>query len=346
MSDSQTNWVSRLEEGLAVFLWREWAALGVLGTAGTEARWIIDPEILLLLTSEIARHDARLFDEVLDWLRINSRWINTQRLRSLHIKHDLGDGGVLAAVARVMMKHDPATKWGKLSQIAAPREPAEPLFFGGHQPLRATVREPDPDFATYGLLRPTFFPRSVSQPVAMSHPCALQFRLRALFGLGMRADVLCYLLTRDGAHPSAVARDLGYSQKRVQDTMVELAVSECVRVRRNGRLKIYEVDQEQWSEFLVPRTAWLPRSIDWLALARGLTTLWRGVWATPPYGDDYVASSKMRKTMRAAKDDLHASTIGFDIENDRGHIAEAYLPVFLDNIERVLTRLNDTPNTG
>ncbi len=160
--------------------------------------------------------------------------------------------------------------------------PAEPLFFSGHQPLRAAVTEPDPDFATCGLLRPAFFPRSVSQPVPMSHPCALQLRLRALFGLGMRADILCYLLTRDGAHPSAVARDLGYSQKRVQDTMVELAVSGCVRFRRNGRFRIDEVDQGQWRDFLVPRDARFPKSIDWLALARGLTTLWRGVWATPP----------------------------------------------------------------
>lgn len=72
-----TNFTSSFEERLIDFLWREWSALGILGTSTAETTWSIDPEALLLLTTEFARHESRLFDEVLDWLRINSRWINT-----------------------------------------------------------------------------------------------------------------------------------------------------------------------------------------------------------------------------------------------------------------------------
>ena len=337
MSTSLTSLTSSLEEHLTDFLWREWSTIGVLGTSRAETKWIIDPEVLLLLTTELGRHESRLFDEVLDWLRVNSRWINTQRLRTLHTRHGIGDARVLAAVARLMLKHDPHAKWLKLSQIATPQEPSESLFRQGYRPLLSSVNEPDPDFAAYGLLRPVVSSRALAQPVTMKQPCALQFRLRALFGLGMRADILCFLLTHDGAHASEIAHLLGYSQKRVQDTLIEMATSNLLHVRPSGRLKIYWLDRTLWSGFLSRKEEPFPVWINWPSLARGLTALWRGIWAIDPTrADDYVASSKMRTIMRQAQDDLFASGIGFEIEDDRGHIAEDYLPVFLNNVKKIL----------
>jgi len=341
MSTSLNNLGSSLEERLTDFLWREWSTLGVLGTSAIEAHWIIDPEVLLLLTSEIARHEARLFDEVLDWLHANSRWISTQRLRTLHTKYGIGDARVLSAVARIMMKHDPPTKWSKLAAGTPLKEKSiEPLFRHGYQALLSTVENPDPDFAALGLIRPIIATRSLSQLVAMKQPCALTFRLRALFGLGMRADILCYLLTHDGAHPSGVAQALGYSQKRVQDTLIEMAASGLVFIRPSGRIKIYWLDHGQWEEFLTSKKAPFPAWVNWPLLARGLTTLWRGIWAIgSDQTDDYVISSKMRTTMRQAQDDLHASGIDFKLEDDRDHKAEDYLPVFIENIHNILSTL-------
>jgi len=337
MNSLLKNFTRNFEEHLTDFLWREWSNLGVFGASTVEPRWIIDPEVLLLLTSEIARHDARLFDEVLDWLKINSRWINTQRLCTLHTKHEIGDPHVLAAIAYAMKECGPATKWRKLSQITGAKEPPEALFRHGYQSLLSVVEEPDPIFEQYGLLRPVVSSRSLSQPVTMQQSSALHFRLRALFGLGMRADILCYLLTHDEGHPSGVATVLGYSQKRVQDTMVEMAESGQILVRPKGRLKSYWLDQAQWATFLIPMQLRFPDWIDWCHLAKGLTKLWRGIWAiNPAQVDDYVASSIMRSIMRDAQDDLHACGIGFRIEDDRGHIAEDYLPVFIENIQRIL----------
>lgn len=346
MSTSLTNLASSLEENLCDFLWREWSTLGITGTSPAETRWIIDPEVLLLLTSEMARHEARLFDEVLDWMRINSRWINTQRLRTLHAKYGIGDARVLSAVARIMIKHDPPAKWRKLSE-GSPRkgELAEPLFRHGYRALLSTVENPDPDFAAFGLIRPIIASRSLSQLVAMKQPCALTFRLRALFGLGMRADILCYLLTHDVAHPSGVAQALGYSQKRVQDTLIEMASSGLVFVRPSGRMKIYWLDHDQWDQFLTSKKTPFPAWVNWPLLARGLTTLWRGIWAiAPDQTDDYVISSKMRTTMRQAQDDLYASGIEFRLENDRDHKAENYLPVFIATIHRILEKVNEEFN--
>ena len=65
------------------FAWDQWAQMGVFGTSRRADRWAADPEALLLFTLEVARADARLFDEVLDWLALNERLVSVQRLRNL-----------------------------------------------------------------------------------------------------------------------------------------------------------------------------------------------------------------------------------------------------------------------
>jgi len=65
------------------FLWRQWSALGVLGEARTGDPWLYDPEPMLLFTLEMGRYEPRLFDEVMDWLVVNGKWIDMQRLRGI-----------------------------------------------------------------------------------------------------------------------------------------------------------------------------------------------------------------------------------------------------------------------
>jgi hypothetical protein len=57
-------------------IWTAWSQVGVMGHDKGGAARIVDPEPLLLLTWECARQDARVFDEVLDWLVRNGRWVN------------------------------------------------------------------------------------------------------------------------------------------------------------------------------------------------------------------------------------------------------------------------------
>ena len=40
--------------------------------------------------------------------------------------------------------------------------------------------------------------------------------------------------------------------------------------------------------------------------------------------------------MRQAQNDLYTCGIGFEIEDDREHLAENYLHVFIENIQRIL----------
>ena len=84
----QKDFRSIFLENILNFLWRQWSALGVLGEAGTEDPWVIDPEPILLFTLEMARYEPRLFDEVMDWLVVNGEWIDLQRLRGIIRRQD------------------------------------------------------------------------------------------------------------------------------------------------------------------------------------------------------------------------------------------------------------------
>ncbi len=80
---SQKNFRDQFLDHVLNYLWRQWSALGILGESVTGDQWLIDPEPLLCFTLEISRFEPRLFDEVMDWLIVNGRWIDIQRLRGI-----------------------------------------------------------------------------------------------------------------------------------------------------------------------------------------------------------------------------------------------------------------------
>jgi hypothetical protein len=87
-------------------IWAAWSQVGVMGHGKNGAARIVDPEPLLLLTWECARQDSRVFDEVLDWLVRNGRWVNVVRLdHAVKRRPDLsaiagGGGGCVHDTAR------------------------------------------------------------------------------------------------------------------------------------------------------------------------------------------------------------------------------------------------------
>lgn len=82
---SPPDYNTQLITVLLDWLWRSWISFGISGH-GSAARVdrVIDPEALVLAGSLWARYDARLFDEMLDWLCLHGGLIHLQRLRNLH----------------------------------------------------------------------------------------------------------------------------------------------------------------------------------------------------------------------------------------------------------------------
>ncbi|MEI8120562.1 MAG: hypothetical protein WCI20_00810 [bacterium] len=330
-------------KGVLDFLWRQWSRAGVAGSAGRKEPCVIDPEPMLAFATEVARRDARMFDEVMDWLATNGNWINTQRLATVMRQDNTGDSAVIGAIASWMVERDKSLKWRGMKQrtLSEAKTPDESLFLSASEITISARGNADAHFHRYGLVRPTVQTRGMTQPVNMKDTANIMFKSRAVFGIGIRADVMAYLMTTEGAHPRDVARTLGYNHMRVQEVLVGLANAGVAFVRPVGRSKHYWINHTLWQTVLMGEQAVLPVWVNWRALTRGLTTIWRAVWALDEArADEYIFSSKMRSVMQAARNDLLGSGMGFVIEDDRGYMAEAYLPVFLRDMGSILKALS------
>ncbi|MBW2615970.1 MAG: hypothetical protein JRD02_07325 [Deltaproteobacteria bacterium] len=318
---SQKTFRDLFLENILNFLWRQWSALGVLGEAWTHDPWVLDPEPMLLFTLQMGRYEPRIFDEVMDWLVVNGSWIDIQRLRGILREKDETTKNVTGTVAAFLMKEGNERKWKNLAQFCASQLPES---FGNGQPLfrekdgkpHPISNNPDPNFLSYGFNRPPLKVRRMTRQVPITSHNTLRFLLRALFGLGSRAECLVYLLTHDGGHPSEVAKAIGISVRATQDALIELSRSGLVLTRVLGKRKIeYWISHERWWEFLsrasiteIEKPIW----VNWIALFSALSKVWIALSEIDKEGtSDYMRSSKLRDSLELVGNEFAKS--GLDI---------------------------------
>jgi hypothetical protein len=223
-------------------LWRQWNALGVSGTEPVWAGAMIDPEALLLFSLHIARYDARLFQEMVDWLVQNGSWINIQRLNNMIAKYGFAGAKTLAPVAARLAEND-SSRQLKWKRLAAPPESVreEPLFFlpdGCRMPLPRTR---DELFGRYGFVTQPLSLRGYSRPFDPSLPANRLPVYRAFFGVNSRSELLCVLGSQRGVTAASAARLTGYSPRSIQNVLAEMAASGWVEAREGGREKVYSL---------------------------------------------------------------------------------------------------------
>ncbi|MBW1859202.1 MAG: hypothetical protein JRI70_03780 [Deltaproteobacteria bacterium] len=323
---SQKDFRDLFLENILNFLWRQWSALGVLGEARTKDPWIYDPEPMLLFTLEMGRYEPRLFDEVMDWLVVNGRWMDMQRLRGILRGKEETTRNLLGAAATFLMTSKDERKWKNLarsckSHVSDAAGNVEALFFGKDGKPHPLSKKPDAIFLTYGYNRPQLEVRRMTREVPVTSQSTVRFLLRALFGIGSRSECLAYLLTHEGGHPSEVAKGIGISIRGAQDALIELSKSGLILTRVKGRRKIeYWLSRERWWEFLsrgsiteIEKPIW----IDWIALYSALSK----VWVTlddlgREEKSDYMRSSKLRGCLETVGNEFAKS--GLDIPSIPG----------------------------
>ena len=300
-----------LREMVLAFVWQQWSSVGVMAAGGADRTRVVDPEPLLLLTLEVARQDPRMFDEVMDWLLVNGKWINVVRLVALFGEDKTCSPEVLGAVAATLAQHDKSPKWravAKRFKRNSEREP-ESLFVKQGQSLLLPGSEIDETFRSFGLLRSPVVTRGMSAPVVPSqvpkwNAANFIFKARALFGVNIRADVFAFVVLQGAANPTRIARELGYSQRRVQDALADMAAADVFKVRSLGKAKEYYVDSGSVLGFLgatQSETAWF----DWRALTRALVTIWQRAFDMQEAGlTPYLLESEQAKVLREVKNDL------------------------------------------
>jgi len=342
---SQKDFRDLFLENILNFLWRQWSALGVLGEARTKDPWIYDPEPMLLFTLEMGRYEPRLFDEVVDWLIVNGKWVDIQRLRGILREKSEINRNLVGAVAAFLTNQGDERKWRNLSQFCRTRGSNSPsnieaFFYEKNGKPHPITKTPDPSFLLYGLNRPQLRVRQMTRKVPITSHNTLRFLLRALFGLGSRAECLVYLLTHDGGHPGEVAKAIGLSVRGTQDALIELSRSGLILTRVKGKRKIeYWLSQERWWEFLsrgsiteIKRPIW----IDWIVLYSALSKIWSTLNEIGKEGmSDYMRSSKLRDSLEVVGAEFAKS--GLDIPSIPGSdvSSSVYEKVFEEFIMKV-----------
>ena len=338
MNPSLKQFKGEYQSLLLDFLWRQWSALGVAGQTRPATDCIIDPEALLLLTCTVGRSDPRLFDEVLDWLQVNGWLINVMRLKRILRTEEFAGEPVLAAIAGWLATGAEVPKWKLLAASAPPLVAAEPLFFSEDGQAIPALGEPEPIFARYGWQRGPLRVRGYSQEFRPALAATLALQLRALLGINVRCEIVMYLLTHDAAHPSQIAREAYYFERAVQGTLADMSRSGVVQLRTASREKHYWIKPDQWLQLLNRGAQTAPKWIAWPPLFSALEQIWLRLRDAKLHDlNSMLQASEVRQLMAAVRPALERA--GFDraLSDDRQHLGEAYLPVFMAEVKRLLT---------
>jgi hypothetical protein len=338
MNTSLNKFKETILEQLLALLWRQWSAIGVAGYSGSEESKVVDPEALLLLTLNVARYDARLFDEVLAWLVVNGDFLNVQRLQSLVKQFDFRAKAELSAVADLLgQKSSVALKWKKLATKYT-RERESPLFYMKDGRPMPTPKDCDEIFRRHGLLRPPVKMRNLSQPFPREGMPTLLLRLRALLGVNLRCEILCLLGSVDEIHPSLIAKLIGQNPRSTQNVLAEMVHSGVVQVRTAAREKIYSLSGGRLDALLRPTglTPWQ----NSVPLFRALEILWRGV-SDPKRQklDPLMLASEWRRLAEEMRKLLGDAGMGQPLRESSSFAGEKYYGIFQEDVRKVLERL-------
>ena len=182
--------------------WSLWTEVGVPGVVRRHSNIVIDPEPLLVHSPLFACSDPRLLGLIYTWCTTFHDRISTSRLQGLLAVAPMSVTGTFAAMAATLKAHS-SVHW--------------PVAEGG---------VPWPESPEI---------RHVS--IDLARPSLLRLRLRALLGVGARADVMCELLAdREGWLSASDLESLGYTKRNVARILSELHQARFVDSRADGNI--------------------------------------------------------------------------------------------------------------
>lgn len=192
-------------------LWSLWAELGVPGWTRRHQAWWIDPEALLIATAAWADLDARLREEVLEWVVLHAHLLSAGRFKTL-----------LRASPRLTSALERPHAAELLGDVRA------------HTQLRLPGDAP-------GRTRPL---RRRGTRLVLDRPAQISLRLRALFGVGVRAEVVRALLLGDPSGVTAtelVDGGLGFTKRASMLVLEDLQLAGALHGRMRGNTRVYRL---------------------------------------------------------------------------------------------------------
>lgn len=333
MKMSLTDFKTAFQDVMLDLLWRQWTAVGILGHGPVWQSAPIDPEALLLISATVARHDARLFDAMLEWLRANGRYVNIQRIKRLLVQDGFTGESVWATLADLTNDSASSAKWTRSANSHSPSSgKSVPLFYLKDGRPLPVVGELDPVFADHGLLRTRFEPRGVAQSFRPEPVPNLILRLRAFLGVNARCEIIAFLLLNRRGSPRAIARDCGYYSATVSKALVEMGESGFVIFRVEGRHRYYTLIPDTWRKLLIGDAS--PAWLVWPRLFSALEQIWLFLWRDdldrmPPLAQ---ASALRRVLLNKTIEKMNGMGLDFTFGDVSAYSGEAIIPFFIDRM--------------
>lgn len=242
---SLKDYRNELKNALLDLAWSQWTALGVAGHTKEYSAQVIDLESLILFTLFIGQYDQRLFDSMLDWLQNNGRFVNTQRLISLHKKNEQKNANILSYVAANLTAFESRLKWHKLAKRPSSTAETKPLF----KDIPSISKQARDEIALqYGLERNPYKFLGKQTAFNKSNIATLQLKLRGFFGVNSRAEVILILLSKDYCKNQDIANSTGFSWKSIQDILFEMTYSGIVSATQSKKSRLYHLSNiEKWN---------------------------------------------------------------------------------------------------
>lgn len=238
--------------------WRQWRVLGASAVSRAKSRGkqshesvrgLVDPEALVLLSLALIDSEKRFADVLHDWTARNSELLSVQRIKNLadgypsSVQNDIRVR--LAWFARVALTAGKDLRWRSLANgtDADLRGPARSQIESMDAYLRGA--RVSTGSATSAI------PKSRAVRARLADPPALLLRLRRAFGVGVKADIIGYLLGRAGEW--VTVRDLGdataYTPAAIRRAAEDLTAAQFIQSREDQPAS-YRADRAPWMKLL------------------------------------------------------------------------------------------------
>lgn len=267
-------------EQATALAWGAWVELGVSGWTETHSDWAIDPEPLIVFTTFLADTDARLRDEATDWCVRNWRHVSKTRLKNLVREQPPVVQGAFGAFAATVGEH------------------AGIVWPYSTEPRRFTVT-------------------GRSSAPQLDKASMVWLRLRAMFGIGARTEILRYFLSQEDGRSSTatISAATDYTKRNIADECEALAHAGVLNVRQVGNRFYYSLAKRAELEpFVGSMPAITPNWTAIFGIARRLVVLESAAEA----GSTRILAVKARAALDELAEDLDELAIDPPTSDVRG----------------------------
>lgn len=217
--------------------WSQWTDLGVSSWESPHNDSLVELESLIAFTAQLWPFDPRLGAQAVDWTVRNMPLVSLHQIRSVLTRHRWGHQGPMADFGATAERFT-HKKWPGASD-------ARPLL--------------------------TSLPGKASRP-DLQKSSLQALKIRAVFGLGARAEIIRHLLFHDWpTTASQLAKELPYGGRQISNDLDLLHMAGMVRRQQDGTQQAYRLADPEALHAIVgyPRA----RLIAWGAAFRVLTEL-------------------------------------------------------------------------